>query len=255
MYLQSATKAVLEAGEVIRNISENNKIEVNFKPDGSAQTNADIIAEDIIKKELITSFPEHGFIGEESDNKSDKEYVWVCDPIDGTWSYINGEYTSAISLSLRKNNKTITSIVYNPILDHLFTVAENQKPLFNNREIPLQKHPEAANIVNFQISASKKKDIDIIYKLVQENKLKKTVSTGGSPAYNLALVAAGIHAGFIVSGNSPYSEWDIAAGIYLIEKSGGKVELLNNELVLIAATNKPFFNELKTLVKNSGFGN
>jgi fructose-1,6-bisphosphatase/inositol monophosphatase family enzyme len=37
------------------------------------------------------NFPEHGIVGEEYGNeRTDAEYVWVLDPIDGTKSFISG---------------------------------------------------------------------------------------------------------------------------------------------------------------------
>ena len=37
------------------------------------------------------TFPDHGIIGEEFGNeRTDAEYVWVLDPIDGTKSFIAG---------------------------------------------------------------------------------------------------------------------------------------------------------------------
>ena len=37
------------------------------------------------------TFPSHGIIGEEfGDERTDAEYVWVLDPIDGTKSFISG---------------------------------------------------------------------------------------------------------------------------------------------------------------------
>ena len=59
----------------------------NFDP----VTAADRAAEDAMRTLIRKSFPDHGIIGEEFGNeRTDAEYVWVLDPIDGTKSFITG---------------------------------------------------------------------------------------------------------------------------------------------------------------------
>ena len=60
----------------------------------------------------------------------------------------------------------------------------------------------------------------------------------GSVAYKLALVAAG-QADAIIS-LAPKNEWDIAAGVLLVETAGGRVTTLNDKPLL--------FNQEHTLV-------
>ena len=59
----------------------------NFDP----VTAADRAAEQAMRAMIRASFPEHGIVGEEFGNeRTDAEYVWVLDPIDGTKSFISG---------------------------------------------------------------------------------------------------------------------------------------------------------------------
>src|SRR5947208_13636004 len=54
-------------------------------------TAADRAAENTMRALIRRSFPDHGIIGEEYGNdRTDAEYVWVLDPIDGTKSFISG---------------------------------------------------------------------------------------------------------------------------------------------------------------------
>lgn len=60
-------------------------INVENKADLSPVTIADKLAEEKMRQLISKEFPTHGIIGEEFGNeKSDAEYVWVLDPIDGT---------------------------------------------------------------------------------------------------------------------------------------------------------------------------
>jgi len=244
-YLDIAVKSVNEAGVLIRDILQSQKLEVNFKTDNSPQTNADIIAENLIRNQILSAFPEHGFIGEEGNKQSDKEYIWICDPVDGTWAMINGEHSFATSLLLKRKGKVILAVVNNPMNNQLFTAEENDVSLLNSIKLPIDKSSLAGIVLNYQISLNNKNGVENIRNLINSNVIKKAVSTGGSPAYNLALVAAGIHSAFISQGTRPYDSWDIDGGIFIIKQAGGNVEILHDGLLLIAACNYDLLERIK----------
>ncbi|WP_275431707.1 inositol monophosphatase family protein, partial [Klebsiella pneumoniae] len=53
-------------------------------------TAADRAAETAMRTLIRRHFPDHGVIGEEfGDERTNAEYVWVLDPIDGTKSFIS----------------------------------------------------------------------------------------------------------------------------------------------------------------------
>src|ERR1700761_6036099 len=54
-------------------------------------TAADRAAETAMRTLIRENFPDHGIVGEEfGSERTDAEYVWVLDPIDGTKSFIGG---------------------------------------------------------------------------------------------------------------------------------------------------------------------
>ena len=58
-----------------------------FDPVTAADRAAEVTMRTLIKR----NFPEHGIVGEEYGNeRTEAEYVWVLDPIDGTKSFISG---------------------------------------------------------------------------------------------------------------------------------------------------------------------
>jgi myo-inositol-1(or 4)-monophosphatase len=64
-----------------------NKLARGFDP----VTAADRAAENAMRSLIRQNFPEHGILGEEyGSERTDAEYVWVLDPIDGTKSFISG---------------------------------------------------------------------------------------------------------------------------------------------------------------------
>jgi histidinol-phosphatase len=59
------------------------------KADGSPVTDTDVAAEQAIRAVVAARFPEDGFHGEETEAaRTDAEYVWLVDPIDGTKSFV-----------------------------------------------------------------------------------------------------------------------------------------------------------------------
>ncbi|HLQ84966.1 MAG TPA: inositol monophosphatase family protein [Salinisphaeraceae bacterium] len=102
-YLESAIDAARAAEAVIRAYYRTD-IEVMHKADASPVTVADIEAERAIKGVLGTDWPAHGFYGEElGQERSDSDYLWLIDPIDGTKSFVRGYpfFSTQIALMYR----------------------------------------------------------------------------------------------------------------------------------------------------------
>ena len=63
-------------------------LSISFKEGESHFTRADLEIETAIREYLNTIYPSHGIYGEEYELKrSNSEYVWVIDPIDGTSAF------------------------------------------------------------------------------------------------------------------------------------------------------------------------
>jgi myo-inositol-1(or 4)-monophosphatase len=77
--------------------------------------------------------------------------------------------------------------------------------------------------VNLHLSKEKEREKRIVTRLEEEAKIKKIVGTGGSVAYRLAQIAKGDHHIFMNHHQKGSGIWDVAAGIYLVERVGGKV--------------------------------
>lgn len=264
-YLYKAKEAVMEAGSIIRDYRKGGNLGITFKDDGTPVTKVDKEAETRIRQILLSSFPDHGFIGEEFDNVESKNgYEWICDPVDGTWCLINGETTVSVSLALRYNDETVLATVYNPFTDELFAGADGIETRLNDTELPVYNRTDPLDAVyNFQISPSRKDDVRCLYEMWENKSVAKLVSRGGSVAYNLAQVAEGSHSVFITSSSKTTNIWDIAAGIYLVKSVGGMVtDHMGDELgisnpngTLVASTNPEIHEVILELMSKVNFGN
>lgn len=66
-------------------------VAVRTKGDGSPVTQADVEAEETIRRILGEAFPDDGFLGEETGRaRPDARRTWIVDPIDGTRSFVRG---------------------------------------------------------------------------------------------------------------------------------------------------------------------
>ena len=89
------------------------KLEIKHKSVNNPVTKADLAANEIIKKILISKYPNFGWLSEEtkdSEHRLNNEYVWIIDPIDGTKEFIEGISNFAISIGLVKNHKPILGV-------------------------------------------------------------------------------------------------------------------------------------------------
>lgn len=90
--------------------------------------------------ELKHQFPRHKFIGEESvaggsQCKLTNAPTWVIDPIDGTMNFVHSFPHSCISIALFVDAIPVIGIIYNPILEQLFTARKGQGAYYNGKRI------------------------------------------------------------------------------------------------------------------------
>jgi len=85
-------------------------------------TAADRAAEAAMRTLIRRSFPAHGIIGEEfGDERTDAEYVWVLDPIDGTKSFISGMPAWGTLIGLTRFAAPVFGMMHQPFTRERFT--------------------------------------------------------------------------------------------------------------------------------------
>src|SRR2546427_9415402 len=85
-------------------------------------TAADRAAEGAMRALIRRTFPEHGIIGEEfGAERTDAEYVWVLDPIDGTKSFISGMPAWGTLIALTRFGEPVYGMMHQPFTRERFT--------------------------------------------------------------------------------------------------------------------------------------
>lgn len=208
--------AILQAGHAIKEIQRTG-YDTTTKQNSDPLTTADLLANQILKDQITSAFPNDGWLSEETVDNPDRlncKRVWIVDPIDGTKEFIKNIPEYAISVALVENHLPILAAIYNPLTDELFH-AEIGKGLWLNDQPVRCSLPNSEKLI---ILASRTEFEKGAWEpFMGECEIKPI----GSIAYKLALLAAGkAHATFSLG---PKSEWDIAAGVLLVQEGGGLV--------------------------------
>ena len=109
-------------------------LDVVRKGDESPVTRADREAEAAMRQLLGREVPEHGIIGEEHGNeRTDADYVWVLDPLDGTRAFVAGKPTFGTLIALAYKGEPMLGVIDMPILDERWVGALGHATTFNGK--------------------------------------------------------------------------------------------------------------------------
>lgn len=219
--LTIAVRAARKAGDFV--IREANHISsITSKSQHDYVTNVDQAAEQLIIETITNSYPEHSFLGEESGESGESEFQWVIDPIDGTSNFIRKIPHWAISIACKHKGKTQVGVVYDPSKQELFSAVKGRGAQLDNKKMRVSntkglEHSLLATGFPFRNEQKLAEYLDVFAKLFPHC---SDMRRAGSAALDLAYVAAGRFDGFWEFGLNP---WDTAAGVLLVEESGGLV--------------------------------
>lgn len=228
-------------------------------------TDVDKGAEQMIRKLILTHFPEHAILGEESvapgaqasqealANLSSSEYLWIIDPIDGTTNFVHGFPFFCVSIALAYKGEVVVGVIYDPLRDELF-VAEKGKGAYvhGNPTQVSQETDLASSVLALGFNPDRQFALPVNMKGINALADKtRSIRAGGSAALHLAYVAAGRLSGYYEVG---LNSWDVAAGALLVKESGGMVtDTIGNPYHLgvrhLVATNGKIHDELLETLK------
>ncbi len=219
-YREFATALSKKAGSIIKNGFSPN-ILTEWKDDNTPVTKIDKEINSLVIKSIQEKYPEHSIVAEEESKLSNSDYVWVCDPLDGTIPFTSGYPTSVFTISLVHKGDPILGTIYDPYMDR-FLIAEKGKGAYSNdKKITVSNGKSLKNNI---ISVESVPDIvfdltPILLKGGMTISIRSIVYTG-------MLLAMGQVAGIIYGGKSP---WDAAAVKIIVEEAGGKVTDLHGQ--------------------------
>ena len=110
-----ATKVVREAGAILARYF-GTALDIDYKGRDRREpvSIADRESEQFIREAVASRFPDHAFLGEETESEDEaaQEFVWAVDPLDGTRNFVNGLPVYACSVGVMYQGTPIVGAVY-----------------------------------------------------------------------------------------------------------------------------------------------
>ena len=221
--LNIAVRAARRAGTIISRAQNRlHDVKVDRKGHQDFVSQVDRDAEDAIIDTLLSAYPGHAIMAEESGERGDSEYVWVIDPLDGTLNFLHGYPQFAVSIALTVRGRPDQAVVYDPVRDELFTASRGAGAQLNGHRLRVGhcQHLENALLATgFPVRQVQQLE-DYLPSFAAMLTQCADVRRAGAAALDLAHVACGRLDGFWEYG---LHAWDIAAGALLVQEAGGLV--------------------------------
>ncbi len=224
--LNVAIKAARAAGALINRAAlDVEAVRISQKQINDFVTEVDHASEQAIIETLLTAYPGHGILAEESGSQygaKDSEFVWIIDPLDGTTNFIHGFPVYAVSIALSVRGKIEQAVVYDPSRNDVFTATKGRGAYLNDRRIRVSKRTQLKDSLISTGFPFRPGDNFQNYLRMMADIMPRTAGLRrpGAAALDLAYIAAGYCDGFFETG---LSIWDIAAGSLLVTEAGGLV--------------------------------
>jgi len=224
--LNVAIKAARAAGAIINRAAlDVEAVRISQKQVNDFVTEVDHASEAAIIDTLLTAYPDHGILAEESGSQHgnpNADHIWIIDPLDGTTNFIHGFPVYCVSIALQVRGRIEQAVVYDPSRNDLFTATRGRGAFLNERRIRVSKRVRLQESLISTGFPFRKGDNFNQYLVMMGDVMQKTAGLRrpGSAALDLAYLAAGFTEGFFETGLSP---WDVAAGSLLVTEAGGLV--------------------------------
>lgn len=219
-----ATQAAMQAGQLLRK-GFGSTFEIALKPGNhNFVTEYDHWAESIVLNTIRSHFPDHNILAEESGLSESpcSPYLWIIDPLDGTLNFANHIPQFVVSIGIAYQNEIIAGVIYQPMLNELFTAEKGKGAFMNGRQLSVSSVTKLDQAVvstgmPFNVREDGNPYLDCFAKFVKQGSAMREI---GSAALSLAYLAAGRFSAFWIDSLQP---WDMAAGKLIVEEAQGRV--------------------------------
>ncbi|MCX8502325.1 MAG: histidinol-phosphatase [Alphaproteobacteria bacterium] len=205
---------------------------IEDKSDATPVTIADRQAEAAMRQIIGQTLPSHGVMGEEYGNdRTDAEFVWVLDPIDGTKSFMTGKPLFGTLIALCHQGHPILGVIDMPALGETWMGGVGLPASLNQRPVRVRGCSDLGQAVVYTTTP----DMFVGAAELAFARLKSQVKLVlyGADCYGYALVAAGWSDAVVEARLKPY---DYLACAAVVEAAGGfAADWLGQELSLHSA--------------------
>jgi len=194
-------------------------VTVDDKADQSPVTIADREAETAMRVLLDSRVPQHGVFGEEHGAvRTDAEYVWVLDPIDGTKAFITGLPIFGTLIALLHRGVPVLGIIDQPISKERWVGVVGQGSTLNGTPIRVRACPSLDKAYMYSTAPQMFGGATAARHQALAEKTK--LFRWGGDCYAYGLLAAG-HVDLVVENSLKL--YDFAALVPVIKGAGGLI--------------------------------
>ena len=246
--LRVAIKAAKSSSQLI--LANFNKPHVvKFKGQTDLVTGTDKQSEKIIVKEILSHFPNHGILAEESVYQAKhSKYLWIIDPPDGTTNFVHGYPSFGVSIACSFNHEIIVAVVLELPSYNIYTAIKNIGSYKNGKSIKVSKVNTLNNSLlvtgfGYNHDTNWEKSMKLFKHFTN---ITQGVRRLGAASVDLCHLASGVVDGFWEFDLKP---WDISAGYLIVKEAGGFItkldgtdfSIFDNQIL---ATNKKIHNDI-----------
>lgn len=215
--LASFAEALANAARPLSRRRFRSPLQVETKPDESPVTIADREVEAALRQQITARFPGHGILGEElGRNRTDAEFVWSVDPIDGTRSFISGNPLWGTLLAVLHRGVPVIGVIDMPVLDERWIGIGGEPTRLNGTPCRTSECRELGEATLYSTSPDLfgGSDTAAFERVSHAVRMRRF----GGDCYSYAQLAAGYVDLVVEAGLQPYDYLALAA---VIEGAGG----------------------------------
>lgn len=224
-YLEFAKGIAYEAGKImLKYFKQNNG--ASYKGDKTIVTLADKEINTFLINRVKEKFPTHSVDGEE-EQFGTSEYVWVCDPVDGTAMYARHIPVAVFSLALVVNGVSQIGVVYDVFTDTLYSAIKGEGAYKNEQKITVNDFElnDMRSVSNFDMWSNSDYNLYDVIKTIG----KKTYFVSIGSVIRACMCVASGEFNLAIFPGTKRKNCDIAAAKVIVEEAGGKVTNLFGE--------------------------
>ena len=213
--------------------------QASLKGRGDFVSQADVEAQEAALAVIRSAFPDHAVMAEEGDASRGAaqrldQPLWVVDPLDGTANFLHGHPMYAASVAVAVHGRPVAGAVSCATTGERWWAAKGEGAYKNGLRIQVSTAPGLeGSLVGTGFPFKVQHLIPrFAEQLASVLRAGAGVRRGGSASLDLCYVAEGRMDGFWELYLAP---WDFAAGIVIVEESGGLVCGIDLEPLPLAA--------------------
>jgi len=250
--LDFGVRLAREAGEITLRYFRK-EFETRLKGKDNFVTQADVEAEEFLRRRIIEKFPDDAIIGEEGgESVGSSGRRWIIDPIDGTYSFVHGVPFYGVLLGVEIDGEPSVGVINIPALGEIVYAAKGAGCFWNGERTHVSKTAalEDALLLSTDFGTCERHGFG---PAADELQRRAAMRRTWGDCYGYVLVATG-RADVML--DPAMNVWDCAALLPVVEEAGGTFTDWHGRRSIhsgnAVATNGILFDEVMRIVEANG---